>query len=634
MKAISVREAKQHLLTRRGFRFALALAAVFTPRLSAAQDTDTPPPLGASPLSTKQEMIRDRYQRFEDRVYRLREQLEALEPENAARLARALERSGEAALAEQLEAIIRMLGDPSALTEATDAQGEWIENAESILNVLLERDSENDERKDELQRLNEYRKEVAQLLDAQRSVRGATAQAAMNRRMSQQIDQAIQRLDALRKRQAQLSEKTGRDGDAAETESLSDEQAGVARDTKQLAEELRRIAEQAPAEDADTPSLEGARGKVGKAGEHLQGGERSMSKAEAELDKGNRPGATDPQKEAEEALKRAREQLEAAKKALEKKTEPQQSAKEQGELAEKTQGLTDRMRKDAAEGGSQGSPKSSGKPGDSSSPGLQNLDQAKNEMGDATKSLKKDRPADATPQQDRAIEELEQAQRELEKVLSQLRKEERAERLRDLEARFREMLANQRTINEATSVLHGFGHENFQRAHRLQLAKLAADERSLSKDANACLHVLEEDATTVVFPRVVEQLVEDMDTVGKRLAELKVASLTQRIENEIVETLEQLIGAVQQMQQENEQGGGMSKPGNSKDQPLLPTSAELKLLRASQYRINTRTTAIEQAILEGSESEQTSDAAFRTLAARQKECSDIARDIHDNQKMP
>lgn len=621
-------------MTRRAFRLALALAALLTPRLATAQDSTKSASPGVSPLSTKQEMIRDRFQRFEDRVYRLREQLEEMEPQNAARLARALERSGEVALAEQLEAIVRMLGDPSALTEATDAQGEWIENAESILDVLLERDSENDERKDELERLNEYRKEIAQLLDAQRSVRGATAQAAMNRRMLQQLDQAIKRLDALSKRQAELSEKTNGSGDAAETESLADEQAGVARDTKQLAQELRRIAEQAPAEDADTPSLQEARSQTGKAGEHLQGGERSMLKAGEELGKNNSPGATSPQKQAEEALKRARKQLEAAKKALEENTETQQSAKQQSEITEKTKGLTDRMRKDAAEGGSQGSPKSSGKPGNSSSPGLQNLDQAKNEMGDATKSLKKDRPADATPQQDRAIEELQQAQRELEKVLSQLRKEERAERLRDLEARFREMLANQRTINEATSVLDGFGRKNFQRAHRLQLAKIADDERSLSKDANACLHLLEEDATTVVFPRVVEQLVEDMDTVAGRLADLNVGSLTQRIENEIVETLEQLIDAVQQMQQENEQGGGMGKPGDSKDQPLLPTSAELKLLRASQYRINTRTTAIEQAILEGSESEQTSDTAFRTLAVRQKECSDIARDMQDNLQMP
>ena len=38
------------------------------------------------PLASKEEMVRDRFQRFEDRVYRLRELLDQQEPENAAYL--------------------------------------------------------------------------------------------------------------------------------------------------------------------------------------------------------------------------------------------------------------------------------------------------------------------------------------------------------------------------------------------------------------------------------------------------------------------------------------------------------------------------------------------------------------------
>ena len=46
------------------------------------------------PLALKEEMIRDRFQRFEDRVYRLREQLADPEPDNASRLGRVLQRAG------------------------------------------------------------------------------------------------------------------------------------------------------------------------------------------------------------------------------------------------------------------------------------------------------------------------------------------------------------------------------------------------------------------------------------------------------------------------------------------------------------------------------------------------------------
>ena len=54
----------------------------------------------------------------------------------------------------------------------------------------------------------------------------------------------------------------------------------------------------------------------------------------------------------------------------------------------------------------------------------------------------------------------------------------------------------------------------------------------------------------------------------------------------------ELLESVKQMQQENEQSddNGMSGESNS---PLLPTSSELKLLRSSQHRVNTRTEAIE-----------------------------------------
>ena len=51
------------------------------------------PVIQINPLASKQEMIRDRFQRFQDRVFSLREQLSDTEPENAARLDQALQRA-------------------------------------------------------------------------------------------------------------------------------------------------------------------------------------------------------------------------------------------------------------------------------------------------------------------------------------------------------------------------------------------------------------------------------------------------------------------------------------------------------------------------------------------------------------
>jgi len=62
---------------------------------AAAQDSSGNAVEQLDPLARKETMIRDRFQRFEDRVFRLQEQLAELEPENATRLARALERAGD-----------------------------------------------------------------------------------------------------------------------------------------------------------------------------------------------------------------------------------------------------------------------------------------------------------------------------------------------------------------------------------------------------------------------------------------------------------------------------------------------------------------------------------------------------------
>ncbi|MHC4695127.1 MAG: hypothetical protein ACYTFA_00110 [Planctomycetota bacterium] len=480
-----------------------------TPYALGQQATDSAPE-EVHPLASKEEMIRDRFERFLDRVFRLQEQLSVEEPENAARLARVVERAGELGLAEQLDEIVRLLRDSPALTEALDAQERWVENADQLLAILLERDSDNEERKQQIEGLEAYRQKLQQILEREQELRDRTGKAAIAQGTGGQDDNAGQQSDDW-----------------------------------------------------------------------------------------------DHQKEAEN----------------------------QRDVAEQTGGLAEKMRQDAASGKSlRGMPQPSGQPG-SSPPGLQNLDQARRDMNDAAEKLEGDDPAKAGESQDRALEELKQAQKELEDVLNQLRREDREEALRDLEGRFREMLSKQNAINAATVHLHEIGPQTFRRAEKLQLADLSTQERVLSQRASVCGHVLDEEGTTIVFPRVVGQLAEDMGSAADRLAALDVGPITQNIEREIVETLEQLLEAVQRMQQENEQqaGSGGTDPEN---QPLLPPSAELKLLRSSQVRVNSRTVAIETARAAQSETPETLAGLLNTAAARQAQCAQIAQEMRDRQNRP
>lgn len=169
----------------------------------------------------------------------------------------------------------------------------------------------------------------------------------------------------------------------------------------------------------------------------------------------------------------------------------------------------------------------------------------------------------------------------------------------------------------------------------MELADLSTRQGALAQEAATCLHILDEDGTTIAFPRVVEQLSEDMATVADRLAAYRVGALTQTIEREIVETLEQLLEAVQRMQQENEQQGG-GQPGEMGDDqpPLLPPSAELKLLRAGQHRVNTRTEVIESERMAQTDSSEDFAKALQKVAARQVQCVEIAQEMRDRQHRP
>lgn len=608
------------------------------PRQEAGEVDEGETAATVNPLASKEEMIRDRFQRFEDRVYRLRDQLKDVEPDNAARLGRALQRGGELGLADRLDEMVELLRDPSSLTEATDVQAQWLSDVDRLLAILLERDSGDEERKREIERLQEYRDRVAKILEDQRELRNATAERSATEGTGRQLDQAIQRIDDLLDRQADIMKGTQRVGDNtseadAETETprLSERQEGLSRDTTQLGDDLRQLGASDSDRSAEDPATPSMPGETKAAAEAVDAGARAMSEASQSLRQGDRSSALPQQQQAAEALREARRRLEEAKRQLGTADTPQ-LAEEQQQIADETGALSDQMQQDASkEEGSEG--QSGGQQG-SSAPGQQSLDQAQSEMKDASQSLGQSNPGQATPSQDRAIDELEQAKKELEEALNQLRQEQREETLRDLEARFREMLSKQRAINDATVRLDRIGSDDFQRAERLELADLSTRQRALSEDAATCLHILDEDGTTIAFPRVMEQLSDDMGTVANRLADYLVRTLTQAIEREIVETLEQLLEAVQRMQQENEQSG--MSPGSMSDGPtaLLPPSAELKLLRSSQLRVNTRTTVIETSRAEGTEPAKALDEALHKVAVRQDECAEIAREMRDRQHQP
>lgn len=247
-------------------------------------------------------------------------------------------------------------------------------------------------------------------------------------------------------------------------------------------------------------------------------------------------------------------------------------------------------------------------------------------MRQAGDKLSRNQPSQATEDQDKAIEQLRQAQAELEETIDQLRREQQEEMLAGLEQRFRTMLLEQKAINTATDELDG-RKAGWTRTDSLNLAALSEKETGLSGEAAKALNILVEEGTTVVFPEIVTQVRDDMTDVAGRLGQKQTGEITRGIQAQIVETLEELIAAVEQRQKEGPPpSGGQAGGGQAGEPQLLPGSAELKLLRSCQVRINRQTARLAEAST--ASAKDIGDRCER-LAGRQEQLADMARTINE-----
>jgi hypothetical protein len=355
----------------------------------------------------------------------------------------------------------------------------------------------------------------------------------------------------------------------------------------------------------------------------------------AESRKGDDAESTrEQQEEALEKIARAIHRLEEAQEELGAQSEQDQPGTGQRKLAENAGKLSRQMGGSSGKSQDQPSPSGESEQGQSDpsapsdqqqpTPGQENVERAEQHMRDAAERLEDKKPEDAVREQDQAIDELERAQRELEEKLKQLRLEEKEEILASLESRLAKMLAEQTRINQATTPLKELGAENFTRGERLVCAELAEQQAQLAEAAGTGVRLLEEDGTTVVFPSVMRQLADDMNRIAARLEQAQVDALTVAMQDGVREALAELLESLKKLREEaqkqkkNQGGGG----GGSGDAPLVPTSAELKLLRSSQLRVNRQTAAAQEV----ADTAQAEDVLQRT-ARQQSELVELALEI-------
>jgi hypothetical protein len=259
-------------------------------------------------------------------------------------------------------------------------------------------------------------------------------------------------------------------------------------------------------------------------------------------------------------------------------------------------------------------------------PAKGHIERAAESMRSAADRLGQQKATDAAAAEQDALDEMQQALDELDESLRQVRREEMEETLDALEARLRALLSGEREVRDQVAAVASQPSNGPTRIEQLQLSAAATQQRELEEDCEAALRILTDEGTTVVVPSLMRQLAADMNQVARRLADGDASDATRALLDQIIATLEELLAAVELKRDELTQQDQDTGDNRGQVPPLLPRSAELRLLRGAQVRINERTDS-----LHGAPQSEIGVAELRSLAQRQQELAGLARQIHERQ---
>ena len=259
----------------------------------------------------------------------------------------------------------------------------------------------------------------------------------------------------------------------------------------------------------------------------------------------------------------------------------------------------------------------------------QAIEQARKQMRSAIENLKQAKKDNALKKQFAAIAALEKAKAELARILRQLREEEIERVLALLEARFRKILGLQKRVYEQTVTLDQTIQKKRDRSFEIEASRLSGKQSKIVGLIDATLVLFRNEGSAVALPEAALQLREDMELVMVRLDRAETGTLTQQIMEDILESLEEIIGAIEQSQQEQKQrkqASGQGQAGNS-DPPLVDMLAELKMIRSLQWRVNRRTARYQEVVLAGRTPRKNLIPELKKLSDRQARIEKISRDI-------
>ena len=568
---------------------------------SRAQDrpaTEAKPGDAPGVLDESEASLGRRYQQFERTLLQMAEYLRKTEPERAELLIRAIGRSKENRIAQQMDAITQLLKSDQ-FGDAIGHQEHLVADLKGLLELL-----QSEDRRHQLEEEKKYyemlHKEVGKLTAREKDLRGATQRGGNLNHLAERQNgigrdaQAL--LDKIDKQDASKNGPDGKNAKGSEGSKNSDSKKSDG--DQKSGSDGKSGGDKKPGEDSksDAEKKTDAEKKVDAEKNGKKQGDGKNDKDGKNEKQGN---AKDPNKKDKNSNSQQSGSKKSEKNGSQSKSGKSEKSQKQSGQGQPNQGGEQEQPEETPPGESESQPQDQATP--QKTPGRKELDAARRAMKQAEDELKRLQGKKAVDRQDEAIRKLAEARAQLEKVLRQLREEEQQIILASLEARFAKMLVLQLQIHVDTIGLSKTPTKAWTVKHFGRSRELSVQEDAIADESGKALTLLKEEGSSVAFPKGVEQVRDDMLAIAHRLSGNDVAQLTQSMERDVIESLEEMVAALQaeiekRKPDENQRRRGQRGQNGEDEKELVQQLAELKMLRSLQYRVNRRTKQIGQLI--------------------------------------
>ncbi|MBL9120797.1 MAG: hypothetical protein JNL80_12880 [Phycisphaerae bacterium] len=479
-------------------------------------------------------------------------------------------------------------------------------------------------------------------------------------------------IDRLREEIAELAEKTAEAGkrtvgqrpeelspeDRTALEGLSTQQREVAQEAQELMDELRKRAEaiertdkaraEAMREAARAGEEKRLQRNLEQAGDELQRNRIEQAKASQQqameaLDQMKR-GLEDIRKARAEELRRALESLEQSIDRLIRVSEDEliglaritgpedaepiaERGRAMAKLAQNTQAVASEARAAGSE----------------ANPVARLLDRAADSHGGAVGHLRSTpvNLAEAKLAEERGLAFLKEARGQTQQTREQMERRETQKRKQEILAAYRRIFEKQSVVRDATVAARPADPKaKLDRRALIESRRLAILQGEVRGELDGVLQTHEDVRKSEAFREAHELLGGWASEASDRLGRGDLSEETSSVQSLVVETLAQLVEALNEELQETDdadrfqtpenqngnsgQGGGGS--GQPREQPAIPPVTELKLLRGLQVQILERTRRLDRQRESGDAAPRV-DAELRAIADLQRRLLDAATEV-------